>query len=148
MKKWVPSDYVDEITPPPRETPDAWIEDYGNLAAIDDAHPPQPLAEGEIVNFSWVETLGSVTITIAEDGSWTSNPPIPETPEGACSHIWAPFDPDTMSFDVDSFASAMLENDGPGEIDAEIYAWSIENTPYRFHAGRFVSVKEATEREG
>ncbi len=137
-RKWVPSDYVDEITPPPRETPDAWIEGGNALAAFDDAAPPRPLAEGEIVRFSWVETLGAVTITIAEDGSWTSNPPIPETPEGAAFHIWEPYDPDTLSFDVDSFVAQWFELDGPGEIDAETYAWSTENTPHRFHAGHFL----------
>ena len=144
-KKWVPSNYVDEVTPPPRETPSDWLVGGNALADIEDDEPPHPLADGQIVRFDWVEDLGRSTIIIREDGSYDAEVP-PVIPEGGTFHVYDGCDPETLAFDMPSFIESLRE-EGPGRYDAVFYSWSWRGVPFRFHAGKFARV-EPDEREG
>lgn len=137
-RKWVPSEYVDEITPPPRETPSDWIVDGKALAGFDETDPPKPLTEGQIVEFSWSADLGSCTITLREDGSYTTDAPVPDAPEGGTFNVYDGCDADTLAFDMPSFIEALRE-EGPGSYDAAFFSWSTRNHPFTFRNGRFVA---------
>ncbi|WP_337996190.1 hypothetical protein [Oleispirillum naphthae] len=140
VKKWVPTDYIDEVTPPGRATPDDWIVEGAGLGGFDETDPPMPLNEGEIVLFDWVVDLGRATVLIEEDGTYDCTVPIPVPPPGGTFHVFIPFDPDTMALDMDTFVAATFAADGPGGYDVSFYSWSAESLPFEFRDGRFIQV--------
>ena len=73
-REWTPVGYIDEISPPGRDSPDAWIErvagDVAELAPVeedrDDAYRLR-VQVGEVVCFSWQELHGVIPCKIWPD---------------------------------------------------------------------------------
>lgn len=71
-RQWIPFDYVDEISPPGRETPDAWIErtEAGRaiLSPIEggDSFRLTPKV-GDVVPFYWQEQVAELQLRVWSD---------------------------------------------------------------------------------
>ncbi len=151
-RKWVPHQYVDEITPTPRETPDAWLVSLpgdGVMAIAGDETgegegEPIILADGQIVEFSWMEDFGTASFTVLADGRWTAEPPMPPNPEGGSTVVMVVGDPETLGFDIDSFARCWCEenNSEPGTVTIRYYAWSDSGVPFVLRHRRFHPVHQ------
>ena len=75
---WYPRDYCDETVPDSRESAQAWIERHGDGWRVAPLEPNNPesfhlgmLTDGDSVVFMSREDLGSATLTVAEDGTWS-----------------------------------------------------------------------------
>ena len=145
-KKWLPSSYQGEFTPPPRNSPNDWIcthkTDDDTTLSLEAAdyfldESGRLLADGDIVNFGCTVTLGRRTLTIRShaEGDWTLDAPEPDCPAGFDLHVWLPGDSDTVSLDVDTLVDC---RDVGSEI-VEFYAWS-DSIPFIFHDGKFHEV--------
>jgi hypothetical protein len=157
-RQWVPSDYIDEISPPPRATPGAWVTslpgDAYALAPADDLDEatPRVLHDNDTVPFHWTEHFGRATLTSGADRIWSvDRPPPPET-----THICALGDPETLAYGRNgaaalvAFIKQWIENDpDPGQrVTLTYYTWSDEPVNFLFHAGAFSEIKgAATARE-
>lgn len=133
---FVPEEYMDEVTPPPRPSPDAWLlktaDGAWHLAAEDDeaegdvAGPP--LADGDVVTFGRNRVWPRFTLTVTEDGHRTSEPVDP-----GCTLFCVPGDPDTLSLDLSELA-AILRDDAETESLVDGYDWS-DPIPFLFKVG-------------
>jgi len=139
---WVPFDYADEVTPPPRPSPSDWIEMKDGrpfLAPIDDndGGSTQDLTENPNVSFCVLTNFGSATLTIDDDGSWHTDRPMPHGAENVM--LWA--DSDTSSPDMESLVESIFEmgDAEPGSYTVTFYTWS-SGLPFVFHDGRFEAV--------
>lgn len=75
-REWLPNDYLDEITPAWRNSPDAWIDKIENGVAIlapcsdndDDAEAFRLRVEiGDVVQFCWQELVAETELTVWQD---------------------------------------------------------------------------------
>ena len=146
IRAYLPHDYQDEVVPPPRATPTAWIEALpGDVFALapadDDAEPSTFFQPGDVVAFDWTETYGSIVVTTAEDGTFTCDRP----PDPRANCIWIAGDIDTLSESVESFVAEHASDGYRGPVQLEQYAWSARPERYRFETGpngpRFVKVE-------
>lgn len=153
-RTWYPDAYLDEIMPAGRATPDAWLFQLDDGALRCGCHPDGKeadfqafaVAEGEVVEFSACDDLGTSVLTVAEDGSYRFDPP---PPAGAI--LWETGDGDTQADSPEEYVQ--FARDGgylpePGEpAEIRVAVWS-DTTRLRFTAQdgppRFV-VAEATE---
>lgn len=138
-REWVPSAYVDEVTPEPRATPSAWLVNLpGGGRALDnsdldasDRAPLTPLRNADSVDFMWVERYPEIELVIAEDGSWTvSAQPHPGTKQ-LC--VWGYYDETHDSLD-DLVAHLLKDTSRSGPSVAYpilCYQWS-ESLPFFF----------------
>ena len=89
-RRWWPHHYLDESMPHGRATPDAWLcrlDDGAHAYGIpgdDYGYGPKAVAEGEIVEFSACDTLGSALLTFDADGEPIWQPAIP----AHVDHLW------------------------------------------------------------
>lgn len=145
-RKWVPESYVDEISPPGRSSPSAWIVsvpgDAYALAPCDEHEPgePQILRDGAVVQFAWTESFGEAMFLVGEDRKWTVDR---EPPEGV-THVCYVGDPDSMGYGkgraaLENFAVNWIENEpDPGqEMMIKYYAWSEAPVHFVFNGGAF-----------
>ena len=133
-RKWLPTDYQDEMIPELRASPDDWIVNGGSVAGMWEDDEPTPVAEGEVVKFDWCEHLGRAKLVVSHDGTWTCDCPIPKAPYGSEFHVMAVGDPAAMNVDMEDFITEL----DPGEYDIRFYAWSCNPVPHEFKAGRFI----------
>lgn len=144
---WVPTEYVDEVSPPNRASPDAWIVRLADgafaLAGPEDGDDPGAiLRDGETVLFDWQEDHGDGEIKqrTGDDGKpeLYADPPMPAD----ATHVWLPFDYDSISNSV-----ANLVKNTPAEIGdrVEYYACSNPSVPFIFRAGQFHAVEGSTD---
>lgn len=86
-RKWIPTEWLDEVLPRMRPTPDAYIERDGAGWAMrlplgdadrDNDFYAAAIEDGQIVDFSHVDDLGAVVVTVAADRSFTVDRPVPE----------------------------------------------------------------------
>lgn len=149
-RKWMPSEYADEVVPPPRPTPDAWIitlsdgahalaggEPYG-----EDAGPGRALKEGDVVNFDWTENFGNRELTFhkSDDGwKWTLDGDEPLAPPDGYMNVAEVGDWETAMPSLDEFAETYSDSgveDGE-TITVTFYAWSANDVPFVFRGGKF-----------
>lgn len=149
MRRWVPQDYVDEITPRPRERADDWIVtlpgDAYALAPIDEGETPERfLHAGDRVLFDWTESHGEADFTVEADGTWS----VDRRPPEDVTHIYVIGDVETLAYGVDGpaalaeFAANMIENGaGAGTERIAYYTWSDPAVEFEFRAGAFHPVE-------
>ena len=75
-RQWWPNELVDEIMPPGRATPQAWLKpDASGITQIygddDEKTVLARLEPGSVVEFLWMEKRGSVDIQLMPDGTWS-----------------------------------------------------------------------------
>lgn len=86
---WWPEAFVDEVMPPGRATPDAWLtrlSDGAHAIAGDEERELDPirLTEGMEVAFLQQDTLGRARLTFEDDGKVTWSP----APPPECNFLW------------------------------------------------------------
>lgn len=112
-KTWVPSAFVDEVTPAGRAHPSDWItwDGAGHPIRIsfgdDSPETHLEIAPGETMMFDWSVDHGRVIFSIRPDGSYTTSRRIP--PEA--NSFWVIGDPDTWGDSADEFARNMADNE-------------------------------------
>lgn len=147
-KRWMPAEWQDEIVPPARETPDAWIVSaadgvpmlagcyHGPLGEDPDLKPtddqpwgsPRLLSDGEIVPFCFTRDWGSAELTVRDDGTWSVDREMPSQANCvAVSGEW-----ETVSA---SIADLVRNSDmrDPETWTLAYYEWS-EESPFVFDA--------------
>jgi hypothetical protein len=68
---------------------------------------------------------------------------MPPEPPGAAMHVMAVGDPETMAWDIDSFASGMIDADPePGDTLIRYYAWSSDPIAFVVINGTFQPANE------
>ncbi len=131
----VPTVFVDEVTPPPRPHPDAWVDfgpDGGFCLRTDDPDDGvHRLAHAEIVPFMRLYAWPHATLTFRENGGYTVEPPAPAGAE----QVMIVGEPDTMAGDVGELVDFLRDNDDalPGDSHLlSFYTWTDES--WRFDA--------------
>lgn len=136
-RMWWPSDWIDEINPPGRDTPDGFIIaadghywlgysfDATDVSHQDKRYFSEPLDAGQIVNFLCCDDLGEVDVTIMPDGTWSAAGPVPER----ATHFWVPFDSDTLSNSLPEFVEAWIglgvtQQGKPDTVTVRMLWWS------------------------
>lgn len=138
-RRWVPEFLVDEVTPPPRETPDAWLPTEcisGRMIVADDLEdgPAVALTIGDTMEFAWVVDHGTIVFEIAADGTFTTDRPIP--PEA--NSFLEIGDTDTLGEAAEVFARNWAESAfGYGEetsmtVDVYVYVYQWGNNHVTF----------------
>jgi len=149
MVGWAPADYVDETVPTLRASPSDWLvrgaegiglapfdlEPGEALSATDDIHV---LAQGETVMFTALTEFGDATMTIAEDGSFSVDRPMPPDAR-TCS-----LDNDTSGETIEELVEAMRTwgDDTAGRYVVAYYAWS-DDQPFTLRGDAFVARDDA-----
>jgi hypothetical protein len=129
--EWMPSCYMDEVVPPPRNSPQAWIVRLADGAyALDgagwDDETGTLLKDGEAVMFDWTVIIG--------EREWTGSawlPPLPIEPPGAGEWMAAPEGEPFLLSD----AEKVLQ---PGEV-VQPYCWSRRQVRFDFSNGVLVA---------
>ncbi len=111
-RKWLPSEWLDEIVPIQGTSPDDFLKrnEAGvlQLVALDDPEDtcwgPTDLTPGQIVEFSWFEDRGYATLIVREDGTWYCDPPFEG--EGNCI---ADSDGDIIAQSVEDYVQQRTE---------------------------------------
>jgi hypothetical protein len=143
-RRWLPARYQDEVIPPPRESPSAWVitlpGDAYAIAPIEDGCDRDPwiLREGDVIEFDWTVDLGDGQLAIAADGSWELDiGEAPQPPEGAHLCVLAGGEIDSLSDSVETLVEGLAGDDGVFDID--FYAWSKAPQHFVFRGGAFVA---------
>lgn len=125
---WLPDNWLDEINPTMLETPDGFIAKDGvdwvlRLPEGDPDHDNEfyrtPIEPGQVVNFLWSQGHGYVTLTVAADGTWTTD----IRPPKAATHFYEP----AFGIIGNSIAEVVKgdpEPLEPGEYEISAYTWS------------------------
>ena len=152
-RKWLPTDWQDELTPPPSVSPSDFLrfDDEGAFLAPLDWSPegepegfgPIRLSDGTSVRFSWVEDHGQRTLTVYEDGSWKLDEPFPDGVE----QFWLPGNPDTLSLSIDELVrgddGVWVEPLPAGDCIVGGYTWGPASA-WRYDAAIKAMVQEGT----
>lgn len=108
---YLPDLFLEEVSPPFRETPDAWLKmtDAGPVLEGDGGFDDVPLADGQILHFSEGVNHGTRTMTLLAEGYVMSSP----APE-ACNQFWIDEDwcEDLMNGSLDDLSWELREADG------------------------------------
>lgn len=152
-RKWLPSDWMDEMPPTPGDSPDAFLKRNADgvlqLAPIDndDAADARDMQPGAEVPFTWYEPRGWSTLTIREDWTWFISPD---------------FDADTNCFrddageyeDIFPTLQDLVDNarengNEPGQCEIEGWTWSedvlFEVRVLESGAAEFVEVQQPAD---
>lgn len=125
---WLPAEWLDEINPTMLETPDGFIAKDGSdwvlrLPEGDPYHDNEfyrtPIEPGQIVNFLWSQGHGFVNLTVAADGTWTTDFRPPE----AATHFYEPSF-GVIANSIDQLVQDEREPLEPGTYEISAYAWS------------------------
>lgn len=141
-RKWIPSEWLDELNPMMLDSPDAYIEVIGNGWGLrlpegdDDRENPfyqSAVEPGQVVNFLWTDNFGQVVLTVRHNGSWSTDY---STPEGA-THFYEHSTgaiTDSIAELVNGDPESHLDPLPPGDYVVDCYTWS-EDIPLRFDVG-------------
>lgn len=147
ITKYLPCDWLDEAIPDPQEDVNLFLRQDGEgwyLIPVEEDDPdeeepwPLRLEEGQKVGFYASRYYGKFRLTIAGDGSSSTDSPIPE--DANCFRV---------DFDIESLSSSLpelIENSqlAQGEHEIDAYLWSDIEYYFRFEiigvAGRLVEL--------
>lgn len=147
--KYLPSEWLDEVIPPPQTHPNAFLshtEGLGWFIRDEDEGECEwemKVEPGDVVLFSAHENFGMFVLTVKADGSYETDRVVPEK----ASHFMIYGDIDTLSGSISDliagygFDGQELE---PGSYDVWAYWWSNEDYRFRFEIvdGKGVFVAE------
>jgi len=137
---WLPTDFLDEVVPSTRPTPNDWLfrlDDGAHRcgAPDDDECPSFALVEGQIVEFSPRDDHPDSILTIRSDEDWSI---APKPPVGALLYVpW-----DMLAESPDDLVRQMKDSAAfdPGTETVRVYTWgeavslrfTTEDGPPRF----------------
>lgn len=143
-RKWLPTDYSDEVIPPPRVSPTAWVVPQADgsweMAANEIADYPQPipLVEGQIVSFQWTEDFGTAELCFETDGTFTLDCDEPRAPDGGHMNVAIDGDWETVSPSVEELVENIRNGgDSEGVETISFFAWSTRSDRFVFSNGKF-----------
>ncbi|WP_424363567.1 hypothetical protein [Methylocystis parvus] len=116
-QKWWPEHFLDEVMPPGRDHPTAWIETIGGracIAAPDDDREPRELKDGDLVRFQRCDDYGVIDLHLRPDGYSLSQDP-PKEAEQCC--VLDGWNVETVAIDV----AEMVESLRDAGADPETY---------------------------
>ncbi len=136
--KWIPELFLDEVSPPARDTPEAWLRrDPDGVWRIDgDDCGAFCIVDGEIVAFMRLDEHGGATLTLTPTG-WNVSAPMPAEAKNVCALDG--MQADTLSDSVHIVVERLREI-GADDDDFRLSYYSFVEIPLRFVAGdaRFV----------
>lgn len=151
-RTWIPEAYLDEVTPPGRASPDAWIErgDDGKLWiapawSSERTSPRLPLEEGQVVGFYWCDEFGAVRVQFKDDGTFKPLGPV----EPKATHFWGVGDPGSLADSLAAMAKTEAEHLKSTEdeyclFDVQMATWADKAVQHRLvverGAARFVQI--------
>ena len=137
---WLPYDLMDEMIPPPRNSPDDWI------GALDDGAPAIIagvghggtaqkiciLRDGEIVKFCSMTPHGSAILTLKSERQWSVDRPMPQEAEQVCAiNGWQI---ESLAHSVEECAETLFDYEAePGDYELSYHTWS-DGIPFIFDA--------------
>ncbi|WP_062220543.1 hypothetical protein [Aureimonas sp. D3] len=139
---WLPSYMADEVSPPPRKTPDDWIAlRWGRSVEIagpnedeGDRTGRKAVTLGHTIRFNAFFDFGTIKIEVAPDGTW--KPADPDLIDPAALNLngyCEKSDGDTYATSLDdlalNFAEVCGPLEGPEPVEVEAWHWSDE-TPF------------------
>lgn len=112
--RWVPTVFVDEITPAPRASPDEWLTRDGPRLWLSELNIGEPTDDemscevdiGEIVDFTRLISWGRAVFEIRPSGAWTCDQPLPPS----ANHYYDIEDDETGMPTPDEFAREFARN--------------------------------------
>lgn len=120
-RKWWPAEYMDEVMPTGRDSPDAWLiklPDGGfevaspyhgsDISSDQEAEAEwryKPLTNGERVDFTYYDDLGDVEVTVNPDGSYELHGSI----DPKANYFAEQFNWESMEHDIGTFAKNYAE---------------------------------------
>lgn len=122
-RTWVPEHFLDEITPPGRATPEAWLTEIPNAKGRyrieqrwpDDENPDGfDVAVGDLVGFLACDDHGSVEVQIKRDGTYSVTGGV----SASATHFCCLGDVDTLADSMEEFVKLYVDN-WPHDSDAE-----------------------------
>ena len=148
-RTWIPEEYLDEVTPPGRASPDAWLEpafEGGSQIArawdADEDAPPIPVEEGQVVAFMWCDEFGAVKVQFKDDGTFKALGPVdPRT-----THFWQVGDPGSLADSLEEMAKIEAEEIKATKIDGHDCEFSIVEVQMATWAEKPVRYRLVIER--
>lgn len=155
-RKWLPTEWADEVSPTPEESPDKFIERDGERWVLrppvgnafrDEEYLRIAIEPGQVVDFMATEHFGYRIVTVNTDRTFSVDRPYPEK----TTHFWG--GDDQLAHTLAELVNGDPELPGmydplePGEHEIAVYWWS-DSLPFRFDVdsggnGRFVSCSGA-----
>ena len=141
-RRWMPSEYLDEVVPDARDTPSAWIERLNDGAHVLAAPFPdgaqqhgRRLSDGDEIEFSWTEDHGIGAVRFENEqgrlvlGRW------PNAVEGEM-FVCALGVPSSVSASIEEFCEHWIDNGEPVDEDVTVafYVWSGTPKVFKFCA--------------
>lgn len=135
VRLWLPAEWEDEVVPKMQASPDDYIQRVAGgfrlgLQPNDpEARNPfyqMPVEPGQVVEFSYMDHLGSIRVTVRLDGTFAVDRPVPER----ATHFWDGAIEVAESLDEAVYGYPDWPDLGepldPGEHDIEIGAWGTQ----------------------
>lgn len=142
-RRFIPWDYVDEITPAGREHPDAWIKKQAQRGVFfhhveDESEDGIAVAAGAVVNFFWQVELAILPATIMRDGGVVMGPQTLAMLPASYTRVCTTYGEGGKSADnVQGIGAAYLDDwdDWPGNgtqaVDVSLYFMSEGDEKFR-----------------
>ena len=138
--KWLPADLMDEMIPPPRNSPNDWVGSLDDgaaaiIAGADDGGSAEKiclLRDGDVVKFCSMTRHGSAILTLMAERQWSVDTPMPKEAEQVCAiNGWQV---KSLALSVEECAEALFDYDAePGDYELSYYTWS-DGIPFVFDA--------------
>ena len=137
QQTWLPSDLMDEISPPPRISPDHWITSLDDGAAAldsgEDGETESPaLKDGQTVNFLSLTKYGEAILMFRSAADWSVDRPLPPEAQQVC--VMQGWQTDSLQTRAKECVESLTRADAEaGEYELSYFTWS-DDIPHRFDA--------------
>ena len=126
-RKWLPTEWLDEVVPEPQDSPDAFISPVGDSALElrapteprEDGFYVSPLTEGQIVEFVAFDDYGTLQLTIHADRTFETDDPVP----AGATLFMLEGEPDTISGSIEEMVRNLDDPIDPGTYTVAAYSW-------------------------
>lgn len=150
QRTWIPEAYLDEITPPGRPSPDAWLTRLpdGQICIAkawdfaEEGNEPIKLEIGQTVGFYWCDELGEVKVQFKDDGTFAALGPV----DAAATHFWAAGDPGSLAASLEEMSKFEAAQIKQTKVDGQESEYSICDVQTATWAEKAVYYRLVVER--